>query len=97
MIIVWGRIEAKTENLNDVTQLSLEHVYRSRKEPGCLSHSVQVDLENPNLLIFFEEWKDMSALQAHFKVNESKQFIEQITRLTASPPSMKIFDSTQIK
>ena len=96
MIIVWGSIEAREETLEEVLQLSLEHVHRSRDEPGCISHSVQIDAEHPNRLVFFEEWQDMQALQVHFEVPESGLFINSATQLAAGPPAMKIYDATRI-
>jgi quinol monooxygenase YgiN len=96
MIIVWGSIEVLADKLEDVVQLSLEHVHRSRNEPGCISHSVQADLENRNRLIFFEEWEDMSALQTHFKLPESGNFVSNVSKLAVGPPSIKIFESTQV-
>jgi len=47
MILVTGAVLARPETLEQVRQLSLEHVRRSRQEPGCLSHNVHIDCENP--------------------------------------------------
>ena len=96
MIIVWGSIEARAGKLEEVLQLSLEHVQRSRSEPGCIHHSVQIDAENPNRLVFFEEWQDMSSLQAHFKVPESVLFINNTSKLSSGSPEMKIYDASKI-
>ena len=96
MIIVWGSIEAKAGCLEEVSKLSLEHVQRSRAEPGCISHSVQLDVENPGRFIFFEQWEDMPALQAHFAVPESQGFVASVASLATSQPVIKIFESTQI-
>ena len=96
MIIVWGSIEAKPDCLDEMSRLSLEHVNRSRAEPGCISHSVQRDVENSNRFIFFEEWADMPALQAHFAVPESQGFVTSVAGLAISPPVIKIFESTQV-
>ena len=96
MIIAWGSIEAKPDALNEVSRLSLEHVKRSRGEPGCISHSVQRDVENPNRFIFFEQWQDMHALQTHFAVPESQGFVTSVTELAVSAPEIKIFDSSQV-
>jgi hypothetical protein len=52
-------------------QLSLEHVHRSRKEPGCISHAVHVDCENSLRLVFIEQWADRAALSIHFAVPAS--------------------------
>ncbi len=96
MIVVWGSIEAIEGKLDAATQLSLEHVHRSRQEPGCISHHVHIDVENRNRLTFFEEWTDMAALQTHFAVPESGQFVERLSKLAVAPPKMKIFESTQV-
>ena len=96
MIIVWGSIEARPECLDEVSRLSLEHVHRSRAEPGCISHSVQLDVENPSVFIFFEQWEDMPALQAHFAVPESQGFVTSVADLAVSAPVIKIFESTQV-
>ena len=46
MIVVTGSVTAR-QTLRRGPQLSLEHVHRSRTEPGCISHAVHVDCENP--------------------------------------------------
>ena len=96
MVIVWGSIETTAAHLDEVLRLSLEHVQRSRKEPGCISHSVQIDAENPNRLVFFEEWQDQAALQLHFSVAASNEFIAQVGPLAVSAPLIKIFASTLV-
>lgn len=96
MITVWGSIEAQAGKLEEVIQLSLEHVHRSRLEPGCISHSVQVDVENDHRLVFFEEWADMPALQVHFAVPESGAFVASVSGLAVGPPQIKIYDSTPV-
>jgi quinol monooxygenase YgiN len=97
MIIVWGSIETSSDHRDEVVKLSLAHVHCSRQEPGCLCHSVQVDVENRNRLVFYEEWESMAALQAHFEVPESGGFVEAVTKKTIAPPDMKMFDATPIK
>lgn len=97
MIIVWGSIEARDDCREKVLQLSHEHVRRSRKEPGCVSHSVQIDAENSNRLIFYEEWETMSALQAHFQVPESAEFVTAVGELAIGPPVMKLYEATQLQ
>ena len=96
MIIVWGRIEAKAEHMEEVLRVSLEHVHRSRKEPGCIRHSVQTDVENPNSLVFNEEWQDMAALQTHFQVPASGQFVAGLSDLVIGGPEMKIYEAVAV-
>ena len=56
MILVTGSILAREEAFDEVLRACLEHVERSRKEPGCISHDVHVDCQNPMRLFFFEQW-----------------------------------------
>ena len=62
MIVVTGSVTARQDSFDEVRRLSLEHVHRSRTEPGCISHAVHVDCENPLRLVFFEQWADRAAL-----------------------------------
>src|SRR5450631_4741304 len=75
MIVVTGSVTAREDTLGEVRKLSLEHVHRSRKEPGCISHAVHVDCENPLRLVFIEQWTDRAALLAHFAVPASRNFV----------------------
>jgi len=78
MIVVTGSIEARADTFDEVRRLSLEHVIRSRQEPGCISHAVHVDCQNPMRLFFFEQWADEAALRAHFAVPESRAFVKSL-------------------
>lgn len=71
MIIVTGTVKVRAERLENALEVSLEHVRRSRTEPGCLLHSVHRDVEDPLTLVFLEHWEDNEALAAHFAVPES--------------------------
>jgi quinol monooxygenase YgiN len=93
VLIVTGSIEARPDTLDRVLELSLEHVRRSRAEPGCLLHSVHRDVENPLRLVFLEHWADADALRAHFRVPASGAFVTQAGALAASTPEMAIYDA----
>ena len=47
MIIVTGSVKAQPATQAQLRELCLEHVHRSRTEPGCLLHSVHHDVEDP--------------------------------------------------
>src|SRR5438105_14418574 len=78
MIVVTGSVTARLDSFDQVRKLSLEHVHRSRGEPGCISHAVQADCENPLRLVFFEQWADRAALLAHFAVPASRDFAKSL-------------------
>lgn len=83
MIVVTGAVVAKPDTFEKILKLSLEHVARSRKEPGCISHDVHVDCQNPMRLFFYERWQDEAAIRAHFQVPASRGFIKALKELGA--------------
>jgi quinol monooxygenase YgiN len=97
MIVVTGSVTARPETFDEVRRLSLEHVHRSRTEPGCISHAVHVDCENPLKLVFFEQWADKAALAAHFKVPASGEFVRALRSLAAGLTTIELFDASRIE
>jgi quinol monooxygenase YgiN len=96
MIVVTGSITARPESFDEVKRLSLEHTRRSRAEPGCISHAVHIDCENPLRLVFIEQWADRAALAAHFAVPASRQFVGALGAL-ASGSDLQIYDAQRVK
>lgn len=96
MILVLGSAVAKEGALAEMLALSLEHVTRSRGEPGCISHAVHIDAENPNKLVFVEQWQHESALQDHFRVPASRAFAKAMSGLASAPPQLAVFQASQV-
>jgi quinol monooxygenase YgiN len=94
MIIVLGSIVARPASLEALHKLSLEHVHRSRGEPGCVSHAVHMDSENPLKLVFVEKWTDAAALSEHFRARASIDFVTRARELSAEPPVIEVFEAT---
>lgn len=97
MIIVTGSALVKPGSLDEAIEVSLRHVRRSRTEPGCLSHAVHQDVEDPNRLVFVEEWEDADALRTHFAVPESLELVTALAELTVEPPSMRVFEANKTR
>ena len=97
MIVVTGSVTARQDSFDEARRLALEHVHRSRGEPGCISHSVQVDCENALRLVFIEQWADRAALAAHFAVPVSRNFARALGALVSAPPTIEIYDATRLE
>jgi quinol monooxygenase YgiN len=97
MIVVTGSVTARQDSFDEVRRLSLEHVHRSRGEPGCISHAVNVDCENPLRLVFFEQWADRAALLAHFAVPASRDFVRSLQSLAAAATTIELYDATRLE
>jgi len=97
MIVVTGSVTAREDAFDEVCRLSLEHVQRSRKEPGCISHAVHVDCENSLRLVFIEQWTDRAALLAHFAVPASRDFVRALQPLAAAATTIEIYDASRLE
>lgn len=97
MIVVTGSVTARENTFGEVRRLSLEHVDRSRREPGCISHAVHVDCENPLRLVFLERWADRAALSAHFAVPASRDFVRALQSLAAAATTIELYEATRLE
>ena len=96
MIFVSGAIQARLDSLDELRRLSLEHVARSRAEPGCLEHGVAIDANDGLRLVFFERWLDLESLLAHFRVPASRKFAKQVAQLAARPPELATYEASEL-
>lgn len=97
MIIVTGSAVAREGADTEMQKISLEHVLRSRTEPGCISHEVSRDVQQPNRFVFIERWADMAALQVHFRVEASRQFGKHLAQLSDGKLEMMLYQADAIQ
>ena len=91
-VLVLGTVTTSTDHLAELLEASLAHVHRSRLEPGCISHHVTQDPEEPETLHFVERWRDRAALDEHFRLPGSAAFVEVAQRLSTAPPTIEVYD-----
>ena len=90
MLVVTGSVTARPDSFEALLEAALAHVARSRSEPGCLTHGVAIDCEDPLRLVFYEEWADRTALDAHFAQAGSLDFMRQVRELSAASTRVRI-------
>ncbi|MEO1085939.1 MAG: putative quinol monooxygenase [Acidobacteriota bacterium] len=96
MLIVLSHVIARPESFEDLLAISLEHVKRSRTEPGCLEHGVHCDAEDPLRLVFLEKWADEASLEAHFALEASQTFVREAVALAAETPVIEVYGGERI-
>ena len=92
MIVVIGDVSIREGSLDAAVKLSREHVERSRREPGCISHDVHHHVDDAHRLVFVERWADRAAIDAHFRVPESVAFARDLTALATDRPRMEVHE-----
>lgn len=96
MVIVLGSAIARADTDEAMQRLALEHVLRSRGEPGCLSHEVSRDVAQPHRFVFVERWADMAALQVHFRLEASRQFAKTMAQLSDGKLTMELYQADAV-
>jgi quinol monooxygenase YgiN len=95
MIIVIGSVTARPNSFEALKQACLDHTRRSRTEPGCLSHAVHVDVEDPLRMFFFERWSDMAALRIHFTTPGTATFLAAAREHAASSERITTYQADE--
>jgi quinol monooxygenase YgiN len=90
VLVVTGTVTARPETFEALRRAALDHVARSRTEPGCLTHGVAADCEEPLRLVFYEEWADRAALDTHFAQTGSLAFMRAVRDLGAASTRVRI-------
>ena len=93
MIIITGGFTATPETLAALMAGALEHVHRSRGEDGCISHDLLADAEDPLRFFFFERWRDMAAVRAHFRVPASGGFVALLRDQASAVEELTIYQA----
>lgn len=96
VILIIGHVILTPEHRERLIALGAEHSARSRGEPGCLAHHCHVDVENPDRLMFVEEWESVDAVRAHFALPASRAFVADMRALSPAPPVIRIYAADDI-
>jgi quinol monooxygenase YgiN len=97
MILVTGSVLAREGCVERLLAIGLEHVRRSRREPGCIAHAVHVDAENARRLVFVEQWASREALVAHFAVPSTREFVRHAAELAEGAPQLSLYEASPIR
>lgn len=67
MHIIVARVRVRPGSRDAFVAASEELIVRTRAEEGCQSYALHEDVHEPNSFLFFEEWRDRAAIDAHFQ------------------------------
>lgn len=74
-------LKSKEEFTEKVKGLLENLVENSRKEEGCLQYDLHQSIENPNVFIFHEVWKNKELFDLHNRQPYIKGFFEMAPSL----------------
>ena len=89
---VIARLTIQKEAVEIFVQFAKKIVEETHKEAGCITYILYKNSFGQEAqFIFYEEYKDQSALDYHNKSEYLKQFLSQITPILAGPPIVEVF------
>ncbi len=65
MIIVHTSIPVKPERRAEAIEAAKTLAENSRREDGTVNYRAMTDIQNPNLIRFFEQYENVEALEEH--------------------------------
>ena len=92
MIIVHGTFPIKNEVRDSALNLMREMASASRAEQGCITYEFYVGLSDPNVLLLFQEWASLEALQDHFETEHMEVFLKQLPGVLAGEVATRRYE-----
>jgi quinol monooxygenase YgiN len=77
MIKVVSRRTFREKDFQDILKIYEKMTEETRKEPGCLSYELFLDINDPNSIIMIEEWKSMEDLDKHNNTPHYREILPQ--------------------
>lgn len=89
MYTIIGTVTARPETRDELAALLHAQVAPTRAEPGCINYDFHVDAADPCVFVFYENWIDRAALDAHLAMPHLQPLFSQLGRLLACPVDIR--------
>lgn len=84
MVALVVHIDVKAEYLSQYLELCKGMLAPSQAEDACISYDFFAKPENPNHVVFVEEWESAAGLEAHFEMDHFQKFVADTEPMTNS-------------
>jgi len=87
-----GTVVAKDETREELRNILAAMVAPTRAELGCLNYDFHVDVEDPNVFVFYENWQSRADLDAHLNTPHLAPLVGRLDELLARPVEMRFLE-----
>ncbi|WP_077616996.1 putative quinol monooxygenase [Bacillus sinesaloumensis] len=85
MIKVVCRIKLKEGvSVEEYLALAKEVIIETRKEKGCITYTINQDIEDPSFISMLEEWENQESLDNHLKAKHVLEIVPELRKLRES-------------
>ncbi len=94
MVIVKGLIPVRDEVRDSALSLVQTLAQSARDEDGCLSYEVYVQADAPRVIMLWQQWRTLDALERHFDSDHVDAFLDRIPDMIDGEVHSLRFDVT---
>jgi quinol monooxygenase YgiN len=84
-----GTVVTKDETREELRRILADQVAPTRAEAVCVNYDLHVDAKDPNVFVFYENWKSRADLDAHLKTPHLQPLFGRLEQLLAQPVEMR--------
>lgn len=92
MIVIHASFPIDPDSREDALDLIGGLVEDSNEEDGIIDYRAATDVNDPNLVRFFEQYEDEDALAAHSTSDHFQEFQEALPEFLAGEPTVTQFE-----
>ncbi|MCE7054696.1 antibiotic biosynthesis monooxygenase [Algoriphagus sp. AGSA1] len=81
-------IKSKPEHTEEVAQVLGDLVIQSRKETACIQYDLHQSIEDKNIFVFYEIWKNQQGLDLHNEQLYIREFGKLADEKLAEKPTV---------
>ena len=97
MIAVRVLVHVKPDTREQFINITKLLVVETRREPGCLFYGCYQDLTDPDRFMFYEEYADQAAIEAHGAAEHRNRWFGVVGALLAAPMEVRVLENSDIK
>jgi quinol monooxygenase YgiN len=87
-----GTVVARDETREELRKILSAQVAPTRAEAGCVNYDFHVDADDPNIFMFYENWRDKADLDAHLETPHLQPLFGRLDELLARPVEIKFYE-----
>lgn len=92
MIVFHASFPIDPDRREEALELIDDLVDQSNREPGMVDYRAATDVQDPNVVRFFEVYQDEAAFEAHTETDHFAAFEERLPAFLAGEPELRRFD-----
>lgn len=92
MIKIVAKNHVKPECVQAFKDTAKELIEKSRAEEGNIFYTLNVSRNDPNTLVFIEDWKDQEAISFHNQTEHFTSILPKLAEMCSGAGEVELFD-----